>query len=222
MPLSDDTVEGRRVSMSPALEVLRSRQRDLCLAFSLLLLACVTACASLGGLPVDDTAFEFELQGRVALHYGNEGGSARINWRHAAASDDLMVTNPIGQGIARITRQQEEVRLVTAEGREFHARDAETLTESVLGWRLPLAGLPDWVRARPIAGRPFQENRDEKGVLKTVSQDDWTIEYLAWEGALPSRLTLSRRDEKQSIEIRLVIDKWTNGPGGRGRENDQR
>lgn len=208
--------------MSAALQVLRLRRRGLSRALALLLLAGVTACSSLGGVPVEDAALDFELQGRIALHYGNEGGSARINWRHAAASDDLMVTNPIGQGIARIIRQQEKVRLVTADGKEFQARDAETLTESVLGWRLPLAGLPDWVRARPVAGRQFREIRDEKGVLKTIAQDDWTIDYLAWEGELPSRLTLSRRDANPPIEIRLVIDKWTNAGGGRGRENDQR
>jgi len=163
-------------------------------------------CATLTGVPVEDSALEFQLQGRIALRYGNEGGSARIDWRHAPAADDLFVTNPMGQGIARISRQAEQVKLVTADGKDYEAKDAESLTERVLGWRLPLAGLPDWVRGRPVPGRPAQVKKDDNGRPKEIAQDDWNVEYTAWQGELPSRLTLSRT----GIQIRLVVDQWTN------------
>jgi outer membrane lipoprotein LolB len=186
------------------------------MAGAIALLALVSGCATLAGAPVDDAALEFELQGRIALRYGNDGGNARLTWRHAAVSDDMMVTNPLGQGIARITRQREEVRLVTADGKEYRAQDAETLTQSVLGWRLPLTGLPDWVRARPVPGRPAQLHKADDGRLASVEQDGWLIEYQAWEGAMPSRMKLSRMDASAgaeaavaSIEIRLIIDKWS-------------
>ena len=192
-----------------------SRLRVTC---AIALLALVSGCATLAGAPVDDAALEFELQGRIALRYGNDGGNARLTWRHAAISDDMMVTNPIGQGIARITRQREEVRLVTADGKEYRAQDAETLTQSVLGWRLPLTGLPDWVRARPVPGRPAQLHKADGGRLESVEQDGWLIEYQAWDGAMPSRMKLSRIGANAgagteaavaAIEIRLIIDKWS-------------
>jgi outer membrane lipoprotein LolB len=165
----------------------------------------LAGCASLAGPSVPDADLEFELQGRIALHYGEEGGSARINWRHAPAADDLFVTNPMGQGIARITRQADDVRLVTADGKSYQARDAEALTQSVLGWRLPLAGLPDWVRGRPVPGRRAEVEKGEGGRPERIAQDDWTITYTAWQDELPSRLTLSRT----GIEIRLVVDQWS-------------
>ena len=145
-------------------------------------------CATLAGTPVDDTALDFELQGRIALRYGTEGGNARI------------------------TRQRDEVKLVTADGKEHRALDAESLTQSVLGWRLPLAGLPDWVRARPVPGRPAQLRRTEAGQIESVEQDGWLIEYQTWDGALPARIKLSRSGADgigTAVEIRLVIDKWT-------------
>ena len=187
-------------------------------ACAVALIALVAGCATLAGTPVDDAALDFELQGRIALRYGADGGNARLAWRHAVSSDDLLVTNPIGQGIARITRQRDEVMLVTADGKEYRALDAESLTQSVLGWRLPLAGLPDWVRARPVAGRPAQVRRTAAGQIESVEQDGWLIEYQAWNGALPSRMRLSRSGADASngmqgtalaVEIRLVIDKWT-------------
>ncbi len=187
-------------------------------ACAMALVALVAGCATLAGTPVDDAALDFELQGRIALRYGADGGGARIAWRHAVSSDDLLVTNPIGQGIARITRQRDEVMLVTADGKEYRALDAESLTQSVLGWRLPLAGLPDWVRARPVPGRPAQLRRTDAGQIESVEQDGWLIEYQAWDGALPARMRLSRSGANGSdgaqvtgtaVEIRLVIDKWT-------------
>jgi outer membrane lipoprotein LolB len=185
---------------------LRGRFGPMAPLFAALLAAVALAgCASLAGPSVPDADLEFELQGRIALHYGEEGGSARINWRHAPAADDLFVTNPMGQGIARITRQAEEVRLVTADGKSYQAKDAESLTQSVLGWRLPLAGLPDWVRGRPVPGLPAEVKKDGDGRPERIAQDDWTIAYTAWQGELPSRLTLTRT----GIEIRLVVDEWS-------------
>lgn len=170
----------------------------------------LSGCASLVAVSIPDADLEFELQGRAALRYGDEGGSMRITWRHSGAADDLLITTPLGQGIARITRQDGLVRLVTADGKEYSAADAETLTESVLGWRLPLAGLPDWVRGRPAAGRPAQTRNDDNGRIAGIEQDAWRIAYTAWEGALPSRMTLNHEGAggKVSVEIRLIIDQW--------------
>jgi outer membrane lipoprotein LolB len=173
-----------------------------------------SGCASLVALSISEADLEFELQGRAALRYGAEGGSTRITWRHSAAADDLLITTPLGQGVARITGQNGQVRLVTADGKEYSAANAETLTESVLGWRLPLAGLPDWVRGRPAAGRPAQTRNDDGGRLAGIEQDAWRITYTAWAGELPSRLTLNHAgvDGKAAVEIRLIIDQWKVGP----------
>ena len=118
--------------------------RSLCAVAALLLLA---ACATPGFL-LSATDAEFDLSGRIAVRYRDDAGSGNIAWRHAARADELLLTSPLGQGIARIVRTGDEVSLTTQDGREFRAADAESLTEQVLGFRLPLLGLADWVRGR--------------------------------------------------------------------------
>ncbi|MGB7542151.1 MAG: lipoprotein insertase outer membrane protein LolB [Burkholderiales bacterium] len=170
-------------------------------ALVLVVAALVGACAVLPATTLF-SASGFELSGRVAVHYGNEGVSGRIFWRHSNDSDDLLITSPLGQGVARISRSGGEARLVTGEGAEYRAADAESLTERVLGWRLPLAGLPDWVQGRASPGRPAELRRNGAGRLVDLRQDDWRIEFQEYEGERPSRLRLSR----ENLEIRLVID----------------
>jgi outer membrane lipoprotein LolB len=146
----------------------------------------------------------FELTGRVAVRHGGDGTSGRIEWRHSPAADDILISSPIGQGIARITRRGGAFKLVTADQKEYVASDAEALTEQVLGWRLPLAGLPEWVQGRADPARAAQRSLDAQSRISELKQDDWTVEYLEFEGARPSKLRISRAN----LEIRLVVDQW--------------
>ena len=163
----------------------------------------LAACATLPKPEAPPTEGAFELHGRVAVRYGSDGASGNIAWRHSAQADDLLITSFLGQGVARIRRSDGEVQLV-ADGKEHRAPDAETLTERVLGWRLPLEGLPDWVQGRPAPGRADQLRREGERLVAFV-QDDWKVEYQAFDGDRPSRLRLTR----PNLEIRLIVDQWS-------------
>jgi outer membrane lipoprotein LolB len=163
----------------------------------------VSACATLPPPSPTDVA-AFELSGRVAVRYGAEAASGRAEWRHSAASDDLVISNPIGQGIASIQRREGEYVLQTSDGKRYTARDPEALTQDVLGWRLPLEGLPEWVRGRAMSGTPA-ETRLDGARLGELRQLGWTIEYLEYgENGLPRRMRLTRED----LDIRLVVEEW--------------
>ena len=171
-----------------------------------LLPALLLGCASLPGGPGESVEpGGFELTGRAAVRYASDGASVRIAWRHGPGTDDLLITTPLGQGVARISRRDGEVRLVTADHKEYAASDAESLTEQVLGWRLPLAGLADWVQGRADPARSAQVARDAQQRPSELLQDDWRVEYQQYEGARPSRLRISRT----GLEIRFVVDQWT-------------
>ena len=177
--------------------------RSLCAAAATLLLA---ACAAPGFLvPAADA--EFELTGRIAVRYRDDAGSGNIAWRHGARSDELLLTTPLGQGMARIVRVGDVVTLTTQDGRELRAADAEALTEQALGFRLPLAGLAAWVRGRAEpkpAAEPTRERRDTEGRLAELEQSGWRIQYLEYAAALPSRMTLNY----PGLELRLAISEW--------------
>ncbi len=147
------------------------------------------ACASLELRP-DLSQLEFELNGRLAANARDDSFTGSLNWRHARAADDLVIRTPLGQGVARLVRQGDAVELATAEGRIHRATDAEALTERVLGFRLPIEGLADWVRGRPA---PALEARG------------WKIEYQEYDS---ERRPVRMRLTYPGIELRLAISEW--------------
>jgi outer membrane lipoprotein LolB len=174
------------------------------LALAIAAAAVLGACASLpeAGRPPPGG---FELSGRVAVRHGKDAASGRIFWRHSNDADELLITSPLGQGIARINRERDQFRLVTGDNKEYRAADAESLTEQALGWRLPLGGLSDWVQGRASPGRPA-EVRGEPDKDLELRQDGWHVAYEEFRGGKPFRMRLTRED----LEIRLIVDQWTN------------
>jgi outer membrane lipoprotein LolB len=154
---------------------------------ALLALFLLPACAALE--PATGEA-EFELAGRIAVRYGNEAFSGNLAWRHGAAADDMLLTTALGAGIARLTRNGQNIVLTTAEPREYQSNDPEALTEEVLGFRLPIRGLAEWVRGRPS---PELEARG------------WKIEYQDHDAQnRPTRLRVTY----PNLELRLAISEW--------------
>ena len=179
-----------------------------------LFLACLlfAGCATIEqqAAPAGLVGEAFHLSGRVSVKYGSEAASGKISWQHDTAGDDLLISDPLGQGVARIVRSDAMVSLTTSDQKVYQASDVEALTSQVLGWRLPLAGLHDWVRGRASAGVPAQTRLDSSQRLAELRQSGWLVEFLDYDGArgLPARLRLSRED----MEIRLVIDQWRAEP----------
>jgi outer membrane lipoprotein LolB len=172
-------------------------------AVALLLLA---GCAAPGfQLPGQDA--EFELQGRISVRYRDDAGTGNISWRHGARSDEMLLSTPMGQGVARLARTGDEITLTTQDGREHKASDAEALTEQVLGFRLPVVGLADWVRGHPARGAapaPTRQATDAEGRLTELEQSGWRIEYQEYKERLPTRMRLTY----PGVELRLAIAEW--------------
>jgi outer membrane lipoprotein LolB len=173
---------------------------------ALALLAALAAggCAELRPVPEHETV-EFELAGRIATRYREEAASGNVAWRHSRESDEMLITSPVGSSMARIVRTGGEVVLTTADQKEFRANDAETLTEKVLGFRVPLTGLTDWVRGRQVEGAEATVVRDKDGRLASLKQNGWSVEYQEFRpDGLPVRMKLTY----PGIELRLAIHEW--------------
>lgn len=173
------------------------------LAGALLLAACAATGPSPSAPPEG-----FVLEGRVAVRYGDESLSGRITWTHGMGRDDIALASPLGNQVARIERGPGGVRLTDANQQSVSAADAETLTEQRLGWRLPLAHLADWARARPGPGAVVE--RDAAGRPLRVDEDGWRVEFAYEDDAarLPKRLFLSYARGERPLEIRLAVDRW--------------
>lgn len=173
--------------------------RALILAAALAAAGCAELTARAPGERV-----EFEFTARFAARYRDEAASGQLAWRHDAARDQVLISSPFGQGLARVTREASGATLVMADDRRYMARDAEALTEQVLGFRLPLKGLADWVRARPSSGSPARTEFAPDGRLAALEQQGWRVEYQAYEGGKPSRMRL----RYPGLELRIAVSAW--------------
>lgn len=182
-------------------------------ASALALALALTGCASVPrppSAPVDTRAplsEQWSMQGRIGVKTPDQSVSGSMRWTHRPDADDLLLTSPLGQGVARIVRDAGGVALEIPNRPVRRAADAETLTRSVLGYGLPVSGLTWWVQGRPAPGRAVETTRDSFNRFEQIQQDGWTIRYLRYADdapARPQKLVLAR----DGLEIRIVVDTW--------------
>ncbi|MGQ0578615.1 MAG: lipoprotein insertase outer membrane protein LolB [Betaproteobacteria bacterium] len=178
---------------------------------SAVVLAVAAGCAAPRApqtLPASNAGIDaFSLTGRVAVKMEQRGYSAKLSWRHAAAGDRLRLLSPVGSVIAEIEADASGAMLTTGDNQVYRSGDVQALTREVLGWDLPLEGLQYWVVGRVEPVLPVQsEQRDARGRLTTLTQNDWRISFLAYAGdsALPARMALAYN----RLSLRLIIDRW--------------
>jgi outer membrane lipoprotein LolB len=153
-----------------------------------------------------DSAAAFMLEGRFSLQYEGQSYSGRLSWRHADDADEVLLASPLGQGMAEIFSDTRGARLRTGDGKSYSAENAETLTQEVLGYPLPLTRLADWLRGRSLDGKAAKP--DLFGRPLRLQPDGWKIEYQYDSDdpqALPGRIFIEREG---GFYLRLRIDEW--------------
>ena len=177
---------------------------------ALLLLAATAGCASAPPSPAEAVApfsTRWTLQGRIGVQEGEQSLSGQIHWQHREQTDEVLMTSPLGQGVARIFRDRDGVALEMPNQPTRRAADAESLTRETLGYPLPVAGLAWWIQAQPDPRSTFEATRDGAGRLVQLKQDGWVIDYLQYSPDAPARprkVVVAR----EGLEIRLVADSW--------------
>lgn len=157
-------------------------------------------------VPIADA---WTLQGRLGVQTERESLSGQIHWQHGGGADQVLLTSPLGQGVARIVRDPEGVSLELPGQPVRRATDVDTLTRDALGYALPVAGLAWWIQARPDPLREAAVALGDDGRPARIVQDGWTIDYLQYGAdARPRKLVVSRA----GLEIRLVADSWQPAP----------
>jgi outer membrane lipoprotein LolB len=156
----------------------------------------------------------FQLAGRINLRIEKEAFPGRIRWSHSPSREELWFYSPVGAAVARLQQDEAGALLVDSQGQEYRAQDVQSLAAEVLGWDLPLEGLPYWVRGLPWPqAEPAEVERDEQGRLTSLQQAGWQVSYLAWSSsrpdALPAKLDLSG----ERLRLRLVVERWSAGDG---------
>ena len=150
----------------------------------------------------------FALKGRLGVVTQKQGFSGGIDWQHQTTTDNIDVFSPVGGKVANIVKNPSGVTLTDQKGHTISAQDAESLTETTLGFKLPLSGLSDWAVGRPNSSKIDAANWDETGRLTALKQDGWDISfenYSMQNGAdLPSKIFL----KSEKVNLKLLVEKW--------------
>lgn len=181
-----------------------------------LLSLCLSGCALLEPAPppvpteLNANPLEaFHLEGRISIKTESQSFSGGIDWSHRGLDDEILLSTPLGQGVAELRATAGGVTLTDNEGRQYQAADAEALLREHLGFQLPMRGLLHWLDARPRPDSPFTLEADAEGRVGALLQDGWRIDYGRYSRQndrwLPGRLF---GQHGETLEFRLVVDSW--------------
>ncbi len=188
----------------------RSAAAILAAVAAALLGACATTSTEVPSATPDFAFVDapFAVAGRLSAQHGREAVAVHFTWRHEPPRDELVVTTPLGQGVAELTGDAsvEHVEVRMADGRQAEASDWPALTERTLGFPLPVAGLAAWIRAEPTNGASYAVETDGTGRVSLLRQEGWEIvyDYADVSARMPARLRVTYPE----FEIRVVIDRW--------------
>ncbi len=173
-----------------------------------LLIVCTAGCATIAEVP-PDRSYAGRFSAVATQGERREAVSGRFTLEVRGPRQTVDLATPIGTTLARIELGPDGARatgpgLETAQG-----ANADELTEKLLGWRLPVGGLGDWIEGRPVDGRPAQIER-ENGTIATIHQDGWTVRVAErfQSGGRPRLLVFERAAAAiaPAVVVRLVLD----------------
>ncbi|MDE3207942.1 MAG: outer membrane lipoprotein LolB, partial [Pseudomonadota bacterium] len=147
------------------------------------------------------------LSGHIGVIDRQKSFSGSLTWRHLKHQDVVLILSPLGQGVARIVRNDKAVVLETADGKKWVSGSARALTQRILGWPLPIKGLHYWVMGQPAPGQALTR-LNQAGQLVHLEQEGWIVDYSGYsqqgQVMLPSRLILKGPE----VKVKLIIDRW--------------
>jgi outer membrane lipoprotein LolB len=182
--------------------------RALALALAVVLAGCGTATVRQPDIarPAAARISAFTLNGRLAVHNGETRYIAGVSWQHSPGGDTILLSGPLGQGLAELVRDGSGSHLTLADHRQYAAAELDELSQQVFGVRLPLAEMTRWVvgdsQGAEIAAT------DDTSRPQRMAAAGWTIDLLEREseapGALPTLIDVHRDD----LGARLKVLEW--------------
>lgn len=155
----------------------------------------------------------FEVKGKLAVRDAQENFSARFHWRQAGDRFQLDLWGPLGQGRVQLKGSGDHIALIDGAGQVVIEGSQEEVMRSQLGWSMPLAVFPAWLRGEPKSGIPTTDlQRDAAGLVRSFRQLDWLISYEQYRSVATSSemRTLPRKLSAANglTRVRIVISEW--------------
>ena len=156
---------------------------------------------------------EFLRYGRFALKAEDfnrdpEAVQGGFTWRDTGVRFSLDLTDPMGSVIARLVVERTGATLTRSNGEQIYAQTPDALMQTVLGQKVPVEGLRNWLRTikTPLAGMSMVV-KDPEGRIQIFEQSGWRVQLSRFDELGPQLLVLTHTEGTKNIAIRLVVDR---------------
>ena len=171
---------------------------------AILALLVVAGCAA-RPLPLNP-GVDFHVAGKFGIRDGDAGYSARFAWQQSLDSYDIEVWGPLGQG--RTQLRGDSLSMTVLQGGELLTRGSpEEVMRASLGWSVPVAVLPAWIRGVPHRQLSHDAaEQDAQGRYTGFVQAGWQVALSAYErsedGATPGRIVAESGTRRVTVVVR--------------------
>src|SRR5262245_12983467 len=150
----------------------------------------------------------WQVQGRIAINAGKDGGSGSFSWKQAHDDLDFRFSGPLGAGGFRIFGDDASLRVQTSDGEDFVLTDPVNDLRERYGWSVPLQSMRYWMLGVPDPQSEAGTTLDDAHQLISLEQLGWVVAYTNYADTdgmtLPHKLTL----EGEGVRIRVVVERW--------------
>jgi outer membrane lipoprotein LolB len=152
---------------------------------------------------------QWQVEGRVALRMGSEGGQSGFVWRQSPQRQQFELSGLLGAGAIRLVSGGEGALLESA-GEQHRGEHPSQLLQRVTGWQIPVEAAQYWIKGVPAPdATPQLLVLDGENRLQRLQQMGWKIEIRRYQtvGALelPGFVVL----EQGEVRLKLKLTRWS-------------
>jgi len=154
----------------------------------------------------------WSMGGRAALRFKGDAWTFGLNWvQRNKQQYSLQIRNPITGTVVGILDQSPGKATLRSRGKVSTGTDAERLLQQQLRVKMPVNGMPYWIRGVMAPQYPVGKVvLDAKGRPKQIVQAGWVMDYFNYKGlrfdALPGKVNISRKQEQ--VNVRILAKQW--------------
>lgn len=151
----------------------------------------------------------FDIYARIVVTAPKDSWSAAMRWQQHGTRYGVRLSTPFGQGIVDLQGKPGLVVLRTAQGKTYAAPDPGRLLQQVTGWRLPMAGLRWWVMGAADPAMPVTAaDPDDDGILQTLQQTGWHLEYDRYRRFDGVPMPVDFRFRNAEVRGHMLVTEW--------------
>ncbi len=159
------------------------------------------------------TLNNWDIHGRVALFINDDVYNLGLNWSIHENQSSMKLEAALGQGMINLEQNNAMVSLTTSTGETYYGANAEEVLRQSTGWSIPVEGLKSWIKGINHDQSEYLPEIDGTGRARSLTQDEWKINYLAYESSSPEAQTSLELPKKiymkrQNLRLKIVIDQW--------------